>query len=141
MPAVTLTDVFLASMRRLDASDARRAAQFVDKLLHAPEASGFRPEILHDAHDRSIRSFHVTHDLRAVAHLDGEQVTLLYVARHDRAYEWAKTRCIVCLSDGSGMRLVQDAPAAEEPVSELACASSRDLRLLLEEHALAHALD
>lgn len=93
---MTIETSFLEALADLDGADAKRAASFLAKLVRSLDAPAIRPEIVHDAADRSIRSFKVTHDLRAVARVDGGEIALLFVARHDRAYAWARDRCLSC---------------------------------------------
>lgn len=93
---IDTADSFDHSLRALDPADVRRVEAFLGKLAEGPEVAGLRPEIVHDAHDRAIRSYKVTHDLRAIAHVGEGVTTLIYVARHDVAYEWIRNRCIEC---------------------------------------------
>lgn len=91
-----MTDSFIEAVGALAPSEGKRVTLFVDKMIHAPDAASLHPEIVHEAQDRAIRSFKVTHDLRAIAHVDGASVTLLYVDQHEKAYRWAQNRCIEC---------------------------------------------
>jgi hypothetical protein len=109
---ISISDSFLDAMRALDPADARRASAFAEKLVVAREASGLHPEIVHDAHNRAVRSFRVTQDMRAIAHVEGERLLLLFVARHDAAYAWARAHCIECLVEGEAMRVRLTAVAA-----------------------------
>jgi mRNA-degrading endonuclease RelE of RelBE toxin-antitoxin system len=141
MPRIALTDSFLEALAALDAADAKRVATFIDKLLHAPEASSLKPEIVHDAADRTVRSLRVTHDLRAIGHVDGKTVLLLHVARHDRAYAWARGRCITCHARTRELWLVSEADGAKgERLVPHACATSGDLCRLLERFGIEHGL-
>ena len=106
MMQVSLTDSFVESLAALAPGDGRRAALFIDKLLHASDAASLRPEIVHDSGDRAIRSFKVTHDLRAIGHVEGDALTLLYVDRHDPAYRWAKGHCVECDRETGELRIV-----------------------------------
>ncbi|TLM92033.1 MAG: DNA helicase, partial [Actinobacteria bacterium] len=112
MHTVSIADSFIDSLARLDPSDVKRAAAFVDKLVRDPSAPGMQPEIVHDAADRTIRSFRVTHDLRSIVHVDGERLLLLYVARHDVAYAWARDRCIECHPVTRELQVVADPSSA-----------------------------
>ncbi len=93
---VSISDTFLHALARLAPGDIKRVALFVDKLLHQPDAARLRPEIVHDAADRAVRSLKVTHDLRAIVRSEGETLLLLWVARHDDAYAWARDHCHDC---------------------------------------------
>lgn len=118
---ISIADSFLESLIRLSAGDGKRVAAFLDKLVHAPDAAGLRPEIVHDAADRAIRSFKVTHDLRAIAHIEGDRVVLLYVSRHDDAYAWAAGRCVECHPVTGELQLVA---ATAEASARLATAGA-----------------
>ncbi len=109
-----MTDSFIEALTELSPGDGKRVAAFLDKLLHAPDAAGLRPEIVHDAGDRTIRSLKVTHDLRAIGHIDGDEIVLLYVDRHDSAYEWARNRCIECHPVTGELQIVGDPASAEQ---------------------------
>lgn len=138
MPQLSITDAFLNSLADLDSADARRATAFLGKLVAAPEAASLRPEIVHDAHDRSIRSFRVTHDLRAIAHVEGERLMLLHVARHDHAYVWARTHCVKCMATDGELRMVDiDTDIGELPLHADTCCDDREVLELLQRHGLA----
>lgn len=93
---LALADSFLHALAKLSPGDVKRAATFLDKLVHQPDTASLRPEIVHDAADHAVRSFKVTHDLRAIAHIEGDRLLLLWVARHDSAYVWAREHCLEC---------------------------------------------
>lgn len=145
MPNLAIAETFLSALRDLDRTDAKRAIAFVDKLVRAPEANSLRPEIVHDAADRSVRSFKVTHDLRAIARIDGDRLLLLFVARHDRAYAWARDRCVECHPTGE-LYLVSKAAAADDPLGTGTllvtheCTSTDDLCRLLSAAGIKHDL-
>ena len=146
MPSLAIAETFLDALGELDHTDAKRAAAFVDKLLRAPETASLRPEIVHDAADRAVRSFKVTHDLRAIAHLEGDRVLLLFVARHDRAYAWARDRCIECHPVTGELYLVSTAAgtratdAGGVPLTMHACGSTKQLCHLLSAAGIEHDL-
>jgi len=96
MPAIALAQSFVTAMSKLSPADAKRTAAFLDKLVAGAERASFQPEIVHDAGDRTVRTYHVTHDLRAIVQLDGDKTTLLFVGRHDTVYEWVKSHCFEC---------------------------------------------
>jgi mRNA-degrading endonuclease RelE of RelBE toxin-antitoxin system len=118
MLQVALADSFIDALAHLDAGDTKRAAAFVSKLVEEPARASFNFEIVHDAHDRSIRSTRVTRDLRAIAHLDDERVLLLFVGRHDVAYDWARTRCLECHPVTGELQIVETPDAALATLAE-----------------------
>ena len=141
---VSISDSFLDAMRGLDRADARRASAFAEKIVLAPELSSLHPEIVHEAHDRLVRSFRVTQDMRAIAYLDCGELLLLFVARHDAAYAWARGHCIECLVDGEQVRvrlslLQADGSKASAPVADgRACVveTVEEMRALLGEYGI-----
>lgn len=141
MTQVAIAESFTDALKKLDVSDAKRAISFLAKLVRDPAAPGFRPRIVHDAADRTIRSINVTHDLRAIAHADGERIVVLHVARHDRAYVWARERCIAC-HDQTGEVFLVSAPGdlAGSPVELRICSTVGDVCRYLDEKGVAHDL-
>ncbi len=138
-PCVTVADSFLEAARSLDHEDAKRVAAFVGKLLAEPTAAGLRPEIVRDAHDRSVRSYRVSRELRAVGRVDGADTTFLYVGPHEKAYAWARSHCIDCHLDGHSVRLA----GSDEPgqrLREWACVDRDQLCDVLDAHGVAHDL-
>jgi hypothetical protein len=141
---ISISDSFLDSMRALDPADARRASAFAEKLVAAPEAAGFHPEIVHDARAREVRSFRVTQDMRAIVYIDCGRLLLLYVARHDAAYAWARGHCIECIVDGEEVRVRLTVASADgslgmEPISDAkACLveTLEELRALFRERGI-----
>jgi hypothetical protein len=103
---ISISDGFLEATIRLHPADTRRVAAFLDKMLHAPDAAGLHPELIHDAQDRAMRSFKVTHDLRAIGRIAGDETHMLYVAQHDEAYRWAKEHCVDCRATESELHFI-----------------------------------
>lgn len=133
MTQISITDAFMRALADLDPADAKRATAFLGKLVTAPEAASLRPEIVHDAHDRSIRSLKVTHDLRAIGHIEGERLMLLHVARHDRAYKWARSHCVVCMvADGQPGLVDLAVDGGEAPLNPRSCCTQAELDELFE---------
>lgn len=140
MASVLVADSFLAALEDLDVADAKRAVAFLEKLLRAPDAAGLRPEIVHDAADRAIRSFKVTHDLRTIAHVGGDVLILLFVARHDRAYAWARDRCVECHPVTGERRLVLRGGDPEGAALHVQlCETSGDLCAMLDARGISHS--
>jgi hypothetical protein len=141
---ISIADSFLDSARGLDSADARRASAFVEKLVVARESAGLHPEIVHGAAAHAVRSFRVTQDMRAIAHMDCGRLLLLFVAHHDAAYAWARNHCIECIIRGEEVRVrltmvAEDDSRGIEPVSEgKACLveTLEELRALLTESGI-----
>lgn len=144
---ISISDSFLDALRALDRADARRAVSFAEKLVTATELSSLRMELVHDARERAVRSFRVTRDMRAIAHLDCGRLLLLFVARHDVAYAWARSHCIECLVDGEDVRVRLSLVAEDESKSQKVVADGRaccvetlgELHALLRQYGIAFA--
>lgn len=126
MPSFSIAESFIESATRLDAADIKRVTAFLDRLLQEPERMGSRSEIVHDAADRSIRSIRVTKDLRAITHVDGDRMLLLFVGRHDVAYEWVRNRCVSCHPVTREVQVVTEPDAAERRLRERVAASEAE---------------
>jgi len=134
---IALANSFITALAGLDASSTKRTASFLDKLIREPDSSNMRPEIVHDAHDRSIRSLRVTNDLRAIVHVGGDQLLLLYVDEHDNAYRWARDRCLECHPVTGELRVVAEQSAAG---AHCKVDDGRELCRLLDSAGIEHGL-
>lgn len=139
---LALSDSFIDALCKLEHVDARRASAFVDKLLTEPDTRGLHEEMVKDAHNRSVRSFHVTREMRAIGHIEGDTLVLLWVDRHDRAYAWARSRCIECAAhDAEILVSTAEKNAPPAPSSRACIVTSRaGLIEVLDRYGIAHAL-
>ncbi len=138
-PCVTVTDSFLKSAADLDRIDAKRVSAFLGKLLTEPTASGLRAEIVRDAHDRTIKSYRVSRELRAVAQVQGRDATFLFVGPHEKAYTWATTHCVECQLGKHSVRLAEE-PGPGQTLRQWECVDRDQLCDLLDTHGVAHEL-
>ena len=138
-PCVTVTDSFLESAADLDRNDAKRVSAFLGKLLTEPTGTGLRPEIVKDAHDRTIRSYRVSRELRAVARVEGRDAAFLYVGPHEKAYAWARKHCVECQLGRHTVRLAQSEESART-LRQWECVDRDELCDLLDTHGVAHEL-
>ena len=96
-----ITEIFVAdsfdeSALRFEGSEAKHVVAFVDKLAASPGSHGVRFEPVREAHDRHMLSARVSRSLRAIAYECAGVLSLLWVDHHDRAYTWARARCVEC---------------------------------------------
>jgi hypothetical protein len=119
---VSMANSFLSSLAGLDSTSAKRTAAFLDKLVRDPGSGSIHTEIVNDARDRTIRSLRVTGDLRAIAHVDGDELLLLHVGKHDEAYAWARDRCVECHPVTGELQIVAVPDAAASRLAALAAA-------------------
>ncbi len=113
-PEIVVAPSFEEAVKRLDPSEARRTSAFLDKLTEDPGRGGMRFEIVRKQPDRNICSARVSMELRAIGYNTGGTLTLLWVAHHDEAYVWARTKCIICHPLTGRVLKVYDAPPAED---------------------------
>ena len=93
---IVVADSFDESAGRLEGPEAKHVAAFVDKLAASPDSHGVRFEPVSRAHDRHMVSARASRSLRAIAYECAGVLTLLWVDHHDRAYTWARARCVEC---------------------------------------------
>ena len=113
MRQIALANSFVAALAGLDASSTKRTVAFLDKLVRQPDWASMHVEIVRDARDRAIRSLRITNDLRAIAHVEGDRLLLLYVDEHDNAYRWARDRCVKCHPTTGELQVFASPGAAE----------------------------
>ena len=93
---VAVSDSFVDAMSTLDPTSARRVMAFLGKVVREPDSTSIHLETLHEAADKADRSLRVTGELRAIGHLVGDALVLVFVGEHDRAYRWARDHCVTC---------------------------------------------
>lgn len=138
-PCVTVTDSFLEAATELERIDAKRVSAFLGKLLTQPTAAGLHGEIVKDARDRTIRSYRVSRELRAVARVEGRDATFLYVGPHEKAYTWARKHCVECQLGRHSVRLAEDDGPGRQ-LRQWECLDHDQLCDLLDSHGVAHEL-
>lgn len=91
-PKVALCDGFLKSMMQINKKDQHKVLQFVAKFRQNPRATGINYEPIHDAADPNMRSVRIDQDVRGIVLKPavGDIYCLLWVDRHDDAYQWAR---------------------------------------------------
>ncbi len=91
---VLIDQALPAAVARLDANDARRVWQFLDKFLANPAHASLSLERVTRTNNENLWSARITQGLRAILHKDGDVWTVLYAGQHDAAYHWAERRQI-----------------------------------------------
>jgi hypothetical protein len=128
MTQLALADSFMETVLRLDPRDMKHVAAFVQRLTGESGRSELHFELIHDARDRAIRSARVSKDLRAIAHVDGDRILLLYVGQHDAAYKWAKDRCVECHPVTGELQVVEAPDWATSRLALPPAPATRELR-------------
>ncbi len=110
----TAIDVnFFAGVNRLSNQDRGRTLTFISKFMENPKQPGLSLERVHQAKSPYIWSGRVSDDLRAIIYQEGETAVLLYVDRHDDAYNWA-SRHVIKHHQKTGVLQVVEVPKTTE---------------------------
>lgn len=120
---VAIGDGFLESFAQIPRAKQKKVMEFVAKFRHDPRASGINYETINDARDPNFRSVRVDLEYRGIV-LKPEQgnvYILLWVDKHDDAYQWARRhRCDIHPTTGV-LQLMEVAKAESvAPPSEAA---------------------
>lgn len=120
---VAISQDFFTAFAAIPRAQQKKVNHFVSKFRHNPTASGINYEKITDAANRGYRSVRIDQDYRGIV-LKPEQgnvFLLLWVDKHDDAYDWARRhRCRIHAQTGS-LQLYdatydsQTASAAEPP--------------------------
>lgn len=108
----------LLSQNRLPRAVQDKAAKLILKLKNDPSANGINFESIEGARDRHMKSARIDQAHRAIIYDRGGALIVLWIDKHDDAYDWARDRVIdvnpltssVQVTD---MRLVAATPHAQ----------------------------
>ncbi len=88
-PFVSIGMSFLESLTRLPAQTQKKANEMIAKFLHDPTSPGLNYEKIQAVRDQKLHSIRVDQSYRAIV-LRSNAYILLWVDKHDDAYEWAR---------------------------------------------------
>ena len=117
---VALSNDFFKAFGKLPNKARSKVAAFIAKFRHNPRSPGLNYERIEGGKDPMIRSLRVDQDVRYIVRApdEGNTYVLLWIDKHDDAYQWAHRRsCHV--SRVSGALHVVDVEAAETAVREV----------------------
>jgi superfamily I DNA/RNA helicase len=122
----------LLSQNRLPRAVQDKAAKLILKLKNDPSANGINFESIEGARDRHMKSARVDQAHRAIIYDRGGALIVLWIDKHDDAYDWARDRVIdvnpltssVQVTD---MRLVARAPHAPDVSTAASPSRFKDL--------------
>lgn len=115
---VALSNDFFKAFGRLPEKARGKVASFISKFRANPRSPGLNYERIEGGKDPFIRSIRVDQDIRCIVRApdEGDTYVLLWIDKHDDAYQWARRRtCHV--NRVSGALQVVDVEAAELAVS------------------------
>jgi hypothetical protein len=107
---------FLTAFSQLPQKQQKKVRHFLDEFTAAPGASSHNYEKIRGAKDPNLRSVRVDQDYRGIvlAPQRGDVYVLLWMDKHDAAYEWAARRvCAVHPGTGTMQVLLTEEAAAE----------------------------
>ncbi len=90
-PVVSIELTFLESLTKLPAQIQKKANEMIVKFLHDPTSPGLNYETIQAARDQKLHSIRVDQSYRAIV-LKSNAYILLWVDKHDDAYDWARRR-------------------------------------------------
>ena len=115
---VALSNDFFKAFGRLPEKSRGKVATFISKFRANPRSPGLNYERIEGGKDPLIRSIRVDQDIRCILRApdQGDAYVLLWIDKHDDAYQWARRRtCHV--NRVSGALQVVDVEAAEMAVA------------------------
>src|SRR5262245_49431521 len=92
--AVAIEVSFFSATQKLTNEERGRVMTFVNKFLENPAHPSLSLERVQQAKSDNVWSARVSKDMRAILFRDGADCVLVYVDRHDNAYQWAASRSI-----------------------------------------------
>ena len=121
---VALSNDFFKAFGRLPEKAQGKVATFISKFRANPRSPGLNYERIEGGKDPFIRSLRVDQDIRCIVRApdEGNTYVLLWIDKHDDAYQWARRRtCHV--NRVSGALQVVDVEAAELAVGDAIAAA------------------
>lgn len=91
-PKVALSDGFLGAFARIPKAQQKKVQEFISKFRQDPTSNGLNYEKIHDARSPNVHSVRIDQTYRGIV-LKPEQGTiylLMWVDKHDEAYDWAR---------------------------------------------------
>lgn len=91
---VAVSDSFFTAYSRLPKNQQAKVMNFVNKFRLDPTSGGINYETLKNVKDRRLRSVRIDDDYRGIVckPSKGNVYLLLWVDKHDAAYQWARNR-------------------------------------------------
>src|SRR5690606_36185923 len=106
-PKIAMSDDFLKSFARIPRQNQQAVLTFVAKFRQNPLASGINYERINDAADANMRSVRINDNLRGIILKPetGDVYCLLWVDRHDDAYQWARRHRVAIHPDVGSLQV------------------------------------
>lgn len=142
-PKIAMSDDFLKSFAAIPRDQQQAVLSFVAKFRQNPMGTGINYERIRDAGDANMRSVRINDNVRGIVLKPdvGNVYCLLWVDRHDDAYQWARRHRVAIHPDVGSIQVyaaeavVPEVPAdvaqaAVAPVGLFAALKDREVRRL-----------
>jgi hypothetical protein len=121
-PKIAMSDDFLKSFAAVPRDQQQAVLTFVAKFRQNPTASGINYERIRDAGDPNMRSVRVNDNIRGIVLKPdvGNVYCLMWVDRHDDAYQWARRHRVAIHPDVGSIQIYASGNgggATEDPVA------------------------
>ena len=118
---LAISDKFFDSYSRLPRNAQNKVSEFINRFRQNPASPGLNYEVIRDSRDKNLRSVRVDQAHRAIVLKpdEGNVYVLLWVDKHDDAYNWAK-RQVCVVNQVSGALQVVDVADAEQVTQQIA---------------------
>ena len=106
-PKIAMSDDFLKSFSSVPRDQQQAVLTFVAKFRQNPTATGINYERIHDSGDPNMRSVRVNDNIRGIVLKPdvGNVYCLLWVDRHDDAYQWARRHRVAIHPDVGSIQI------------------------------------
>jgi len=117
---VGISAEFLKSYSRISKQKQAKVREFIEKFKSDPTSSGLNYERINGAKDANLRSVRVDQQYRAIvlSPKEGNVFMLLYVDKHDDAYNWSRERQFKIHPDTGALQVIDVSQAESTPDSE-----------------------
>lgn len=139
-PKIAMSDDFLKSFAAIPRDQQQAVLSFVAKFRQNPMATGINYERIRDAGDPSMRSVRINEGVRGIVLKPdtGNVYCLLWVDRHDDAYQWARRHRVAIHPDVGSIQIyaveaaemAQAASVPAAPAGLFAALKDREIRRL-----------
>lgn len=135
---VAVSDDFLRCFAAIPPAKQKSVVKFVTRFRENPTSGGINYEKIRDAADDNLRSVRIDQDYRGIVLKPerGDVYCLLWVDKHDDAYEWARRRRAAIHPEAGNIQIYESSQVGETVASSQAegstglFASLRDRELL-----------
>lgn len=106
---VAISQDFFVAFAAIPRAQQKKVNHFVSKFRNNPRANGINYEKINDAASSNYRSVRIDQDYRGIVLKPdlGSTYLLLWVDKHDAAYDWARRHCCVVNEETGSLQLYE----------------------------------